>query len=774
RQIDPQTEILTTIGAFEALFSSIIGHVDVGDEVIIIEPFFDCYEPMVKMAGGVARFIPLRLTDNIAGEMPTSADWILDKKELESLFNSKTKIIILNNPHNPIGKVFKREELEHIADLCKKWNVVCVSDEVYEWIVYKPNKHLRIASLPEMWDRTITIGSAGKTFSVTGWKLGWAYGPANLLYNLQMVHQNSVYTGNTPIQEVVALGFEKELARLDQDDCYFNSISTELVFKRDFIAKLLIDIGMKPSIPEGGYFIMADWSPLESQVDLSSESDQVEYIQLALEYKPLNLGQGFPDYPPPKYVTDALAQVANSENCLLHQYTRGFGHPRLVAALSKLYSQLIGREINPQTEILTTLGAYEALFSSIIGHVDVGDEVIIIEPFFDCYEPMVKSAGGVPKFIPLRLKEKNDGKLPTSADWVLDKNELESLFNSKTKIIILNTPHNPLGKVFNLEELEHIANLCKKWNVLDFMAKFLTEVGMKPTIPEGGYFMIADWSPLESQIDLNSEKDKYKDYRFTKWMTKNVGLQGIPPTAFYSEPNKPLAEDFVRYCFFKGHPRLVTALSKLYSQLTGRKINPQTEILTTFGAYEALFCSITGHVEVGDEVIIIEPFFDCYVPMVERAGGVPKLISLRLVIHFGWNVGKDHNHRFCEQNFQYYRMEIRKDENLQKAAEILKNWKVEYAQLASKYKPLDLGHGFPNFPPPQYVTDALLEVASNKNSLIHQYTRGGGHLRLVFALSKLYSRLIKREINPYTEIITTQGGYHAIFCAIMGIVDKGD
>ncbi|RZC34664.1 Aminotran 1 2 domain containing protein, partial [Asbolus verrucosus] len=99
---------------------------------------------------------------------------------------------------------------------------------------------------------------------------------------------------------------------------------------------------------------------------------------------------------------------------------------------------------------------------------------------------------------------------------------------------------------------------------------------------------------------------------------------------------------------------------------------------------------------------------------------------------------------------------------------------VEYAQLASKYKPLDLGHGFPNFPPPQYVTDALLEVANNKNSLIHQYTRGGGHPRLVSALSKLYSGLMKREINPYTEIITTQGGSHAIFCAIMGIVDKGD
>lgn len=155
---------------------------------------------------------------DVEGRLPTSADWVLDKKELEEMFNSKTKIIILNTPNNPLGKIFTREELTFIADLCKKWNVLCISDEVYEWMVYKPQEHIRIgifneiiieidfllvlfiATLPGMWDRTITIGSAGKTFSVTGWKLGWAYGPQHLLVNLQLVHQNSVYTGCTPIQ----------------------------------------------------------------------------------------------------------------------------------------------------------------------------------------------------------------------------------------------------------------------------------------------------------------------------------------------------------------------------------------------------------------------------------------------------------------------------------------------------------------------------------------------------------------------------------------------
>ncbi|XP_056647588.1 kynurenine aminotransferase-like isoform X2 [Diorhabda sublineata] len=398
----------------------------------------------------------------------------------------------------------------------------------------------------------------------------------------------------------------------------------------------------------------------------SEPSVWTEYIQMAIDYKPLNLGQGFPDYPPPKYIMDTLAKVSNESDYMLHQYTRGFGHPRLVRALSKLYSKLIGREINEKTEILTTSGAYEALFSTISGHTDVGDEVIIIEPFFDCYEAMVKYAGGVPRFIPLRLKAVS-GRIPTSEDWVLDKEELKSLFNKKTKIIILNTPNNPLGKVYSLEELTFIADLCKKWNVLcisdevyewlvykphkhirmatlpdmwkrtvtigsagktfsvtgwkvgwaycpenlmrniqmvhqntvytgvtpiqeavaiafetemdrlgkedcffvslakdleskrDYMANVLSEVGMKPTIPDGGYFMLADWSALESKVDVSSESDQYKDYRFTKWMTKKVGLQGIPPTVFYSTPNKHLAENFVRFCFIKKHETLKQA-----------------------------------------------------------------------------------------------------------------------------------------------------------------------------------------------------------------------
>jgi len=268
--INPTTEVLVTDGAYEALFTAILGHVNPGDEVIIIEPYFDCYEPMVKLAGGTPVFISLK--PDKKGTV-SSADWKLDKEELKKVFTSKTKAIIFNNPNNPLGKVFSMEEIQEICNLCIANDVLMISDDVYEHMVFDANKMVRVASLPGMWDRTITIGSAGKTFSVTGWKLGWAYGPAHLIKNCGVVHQNCVYACPTPIQEAVARGFEKEMGRLESEECYFRSISKDLASKRDFCVEMLEEVGMHPVVPEGGYFIMADWSSLTDRIDLSSETD---------------------------------------------------------------------------------------------------------------------------------------------------------------------------------------------------------------------------------------------------------------------------------------------------------------------------------------------------------------------------------------------------------------------------------------------------------------------------------------------------------------------
>ncbi len=249
--VNPATDIVVTSGATEAIFAAIMGLVNPGDEVILFEPYYDSYLPSVQMAGGVPRFYTLR-----------PPDWPIDPAELAALFSPKTKLILVNTPHNPIGKVYTEAELSLIADLCRQHDVIAVVDEVYEHIIFDGVRHVSLATLPGMAERTITISSAGKTFSMTGWKVGWAVAPAELCQAVFRVHQFVTYAGATPLQEGAATA-------LHSSDDYYAELAAMYQANRDFLARALAEAGLEPILPQGTYFIMVDISRLGFPDDIA-------------------------------------------------------------------------------------------------------------------------------------------------------------------------------------------------------------------------------------------------------------------------------------------------------------------------------------------------------------------------------------------------------------------------------------------------------------------------------------------------------------------------
>lgn len=250
---NPETDITVTCGATEAMIATLKAIINPGDEIIIFEPFYENYGPDVIISGATPRYISLQ-----------SPNWDYDPDELKGIFNNKTKAIIINTPNNPTGKVFKKNELREIADLCIKWDVIAITDEIYEHILYDDSKHISIGSLPGMDERTVTINSISKTYSVTGWRVGWAIAPSSITSRIRKIHDFLTVGAPTPFQyaAIKALYFPQE---------YYNNLHNRYFNARKILFGALGSAGFKPFLPQGAYYIIADYSGLKPFI--LSESD---------------------------------------------------------------------------------------------------------------------------------------------------------------------------------------------------------------------------------------------------------------------------------------------------------------------------------------------------------------------------------------------------------------------------------------------------------------------------------------------------------------------
>ena len=249
--VDPTREVLITVGATEAICAAILGLTDPGDEIIVFEPFYDSYIPDILMAGGIPRYCPLR--------PPT---WDFDPDELRELFNDKTRAIIVNTPHNPTGKVFTSEELKFIAELCQQYNVTAITDEVYEHIIFDGLQHETLLQLPDMFERTIRISSIGKSFNVTGWKIGWVVGPSELITGVQRARQFMTFAVAHPLQFGA-------VCALKMPNTYYSELQNMYETKRDRMVEMLNNAGLKAATPKGSYFVMADFSDIFDGDDIA-------------------------------------------------------------------------------------------------------------------------------------------------------------------------------------------------------------------------------------------------------------------------------------------------------------------------------------------------------------------------------------------------------------------------------------------------------------------------------------------------------------------------
>jgi aspartate/methionine/tyrosine aminotransferase len=240
--VDPEEEVTVCCGSTEAMLATMLACVDPGDEVIVFEPFYENYGPGAIMAGATPRYVKL-----------SPPDWTFDPDQLARAFSDHTRAIVINTPTNPTGKVFTRDELTMIAELCQRWDAIAISDEIYEHIVFDGRQHLPIASLPGMAERTVTISGLSKTYSVTGWRIGWAIAPASLSNGIRKMHDFLTVAAPAPLQEAGAIA-------LGLPDSYYREMSAEYQRLRDWLVSILERKGFVCYPPSGAYYLMTDIS----------------------------------------------------------------------------------------------------------------------------------------------------------------------------------------------------------------------------------------------------------------------------------------------------------------------------------------------------------------------------------------------------------------------------------------------------------------------------------------------------------------------------------
>ncbi|KAF2099922.1 PLP-dependent transferase [Rhizodiscina lignyota] len=269
-ELDGEKNVTITTGANEGMLSAFMGFLEPGDEAIIFEPFFDQYTSNIEMPGGKVVYVPMIPPSRGATEKTSASEWKIDMEKFKAAITPKTRMIVLNSPHNPIGKIFSRDELEEIGEVCVKHNLIILSDEVYDKLYYTPEKFVRIANLSEeMWKRTLVVGSGGKIFYATGWRVGWLIGPEHLIKYVAGAHTRICYSSVSPLQEATAIGLEEA-----EKYNFYEESRKEMKAKMDRFNEVWDELGLPYSDPDGGYFVLVNLA----KVKLPEDYDYPSYV----------------------------------------------------------------------------------------------------------------------------------------------------------------------------------------------------------------------------------------------------------------------------------------------------------------------------------------------------------------------------------------------------------------------------------------------------------------------------------------------------------------